>query len=484
MIHFRIITEKNGIALLVALIALFLLSIIGLYMVANATTAIKISDNYEGRVQAAEAALAGLNHARALLRGLGFTDLLKGPDGAYDLDPLYEIQAKEFKFRNPVPLRMARTLNVHNPCENYSTIADDGVLNTGFYGGANGIPLIPAEGIALVAPDPNSGKEVTAARYFVKVTDNNGENSEIAGDAEDNPFIDGDGIVIVRSMGIAKTVAAHAVGSSRMNSVVVFEARFKRFATWDLGPAMVVLGSRIEAGFEGSCEISGGWFPGVGTIDPAPEDGVFPDQIFRAAASGRATITGGGESEPSVRDIGGQVNANPDQSMLLNAGYLWEFIKGRAPKAADYFFKDSQTWLDGSAPRLGSYDGSIPANAPGQDPKVTLVNGNLRITGGFSGGGLLIVTGDFTCSGSCAFTGLVLAIGSGRVNIDGYGPGIVGGLFAANINNENETIVFGAPAVSMAGNARLESNREAVRMALSLIPASQVSFREITNLDP
>ena len=33
------------------------------------------------------------------------------------------------------------------------------------------------------------------ARYFVKVTDNNGDASELEADPSDNPFFDGDGII-------------------------------------------------------------------------------------------------------------------------------------------------------------------------------------------------------------------------------------------------------------------------------------------------
>jgi hypothetical protein len=481
---FRILSEKSGIALVVALIALFLLSLIGLYMILHATMEVRISHNYESHLQASYAALAGFNHARALLRGLEFNDLLKGPDGSYSPDPSYKVRAREFSFRHPLPLGTARTLNIRDPLQNISKIPDDGVVNTGFYGGKSGVALIPIDGIGLVAPDPYGSGEIMTSRYFVKVTDNNGEDSEIEGDKEDSPFWDGDGIVIVRSLGIAKTISEGAGTVSRMNSVVVFEARFKRFSTWNPGPALIVLGNGIEAGFEGSCEISGGRFPGVGTIDPVPQDGIFPDHIIRAAAEGRATITGGGGSDPSVRDITGQIHANPDRSLLLDARYLWDFVYEQAPKFADYHFENSQLWLRGSAPYLGSYDNTMPANAPGQDPKITLVNGNLQVTGGFSGGGLLLITGDFSCSGYCAFTGLILAIGSGRVTIDGAGPGIAGGIVVASLENKGGNITFGTPGISARGNSRLESNMDAIRMAISLIPASQVGFREITNVDP
>ena len=63
--------NEDGIAVMVALIALSLFSLIGLYMALNSTTELRVSDNYESRVQANYAAQAGLQHGRELLKGRG-----------------------------------------------------------------------------------------------------------------------------------------------------------------------------------------------------------------------------------------------------------------------------------------------------------------------------------------------------------------------------------------------------------------------------
>ena len=62
--------QQEGVALLITLLALALLSLLGLYLTLNANTELQISDNYETQIQASYAALAGLNHARAVIRGL------------------------------------------------------------------------------------------------------------------------------------------------------------------------------------------------------------------------------------------------------------------------------------------------------------------------------------------------------------------------------------------------------------------------------
>ncbi len=478
------ISNEKGAALITALLALFLFTVLGLYMILNSTTGLYISDNFESQLQATHAALAGLNHARSLIRGLAFNDLLKGPDGAFDPSAPYVNQARSFGFRNPLPLAKALSLSIYDPSGDVADIPDDGLVNTGFYEGISGKQLIPITGIGLDAPDPNNAGSILLSRYFVKVTDNNGEASEIEGDLNDSPFIDGDGIAIVRSLGVAKTIPQTTGSVTRRNSIAVFEARLKRNSTWDLGPALVVLGPSANAVFGDMCEISGDVFPGIGTIDTLPGDSIILEEIIRASAEGRGIITGGGYPEPSVKEISLLVNANPDQSLLLDARYLWEFVHNQAPRMADTLFEGSQNWEGGSTPYLGAFDCTKPPNAPGQDPQITVVNGNLRVGGGCSGSGLLIVTGNFSISDSFAFSGLVLVIGSGNLTVDGSGEGIVGGLLIANLGNFHGTMVFGIPSVSINGNSRFIAQRELVRMAIGLLPASQISFREITNSDP
>lgn len=477
--------EETGAALLIALIALSLFSLLGLYMTLNSTAGLHISDNYESQLQATYAAQAGLNHARILLRGLDFNDLLKGPDGACDRSSSYTTQAKSYGFRNPLPLATAHSLNIVDPINDVAGIPDDGLINTGYYNGTSGTALIPITGIGLAAPNPYGDGSVITSRYFVKVTDNNGQASELAGDSLNDPFVDGDGIVIVRSMGVAQTITTTTGLIERRNSVAVFEARYKRLSTFDLGPALIVQGAGVSATFEGKFfDISGDLFPGIGTIDTNPGDTIHLEQIMQAAAIGKGNISGGGLPNPSIQDITGQVTSNPDKALVLDPSYLWNFVHNQMPGVADYYYDGNQNWSEGSAPYAGFYDISKPWNAPEQDPKVTIVNGNLQVSGNFSGGGLLIVTGDFSCSGAYAYNGLVLVIGSGNVFLSGSGQGITGGLFAASVINKGGSLYFGAPSFSIAGSARITANRNAVKMAVGLIPVSQISFREITGADP
>ena len=239
--------HQEGYALLVALIALSLISLIGLFLSLAASSEIRVSDNFESHIRARSAGLAGLNHARALLKGLDHNDLLQGPDGSHDSGPATVALARSYGFRTPLGWPVARMLNIMNPAEAVAGMSDDGIINTGRHPGGHGVELIPLAGVAQAVSDPNGPGTIIVSRYFVKVSDNNGEAGELAQDPADDPFLDGDGQVIVRSMGVARSLREDMEVGFRRNSVALFEARFKQFSTFDLEAPLVLQGSHVEA---------------------------------------------------------------------------------------------------------------------------------------------------------------------------------------------------------------------------------------------
>ena len=72
---------EHGVAMLIMIVALSIISLLSLYVCLNATVELRISDNFETKIRANQAALAGISHARIVLQGLDFNDLLVGPDG-------------------------------------------------------------------------------------------------------------------------------------------------------------------------------------------------------------------------------------------------------------------------------------------------------------------------------------------------------------------------------------------------------------------
>ncbi len=484
--------SEEGLALVIALIALSLMSLLGIYVALNSSDEIRVSDNYESEIQARFAARAGLNHARDLLRGIQFDDLLRGPDGDYNSGAAYLSQARTLSYRNPIHWATARSLDILNPAADVSGVSDDGLINTGKTVLANGTILIPITGISHTVNNPYGPGTITLSRYFVKVTDNNGEVSELERDVADNPFTDGDGVVIIRSIGVARTLREKMSGVDRLNSIAAYEARFKRRRTFQLDAALVVEGADIQpastAMFVGSTfRVQGdGDHSGVATIDTDPSDLIAPADRISAniAADQQGNILGLG-LRPSIRDITGILGADPDKALLLDRAFIWNFVTDTAPQFADSIFTGTQNWASGLAPDIGSYDTALPMSDPRQRPKTTLVNGDLAINGDLRGGGLLVVAGKLTVNGRFEFNGLILVVGRGEMEATGWNPGVKGGILLSSLFESGGSLSWGIAKLTLGQDSLITFDSQAIQMAISLIPPMQVGFRRVTSaLDP
>ncbi len=482
--------RQHGFGMLTALIAVSLVSVIGLYLSLVATSQVRISDNHESQVRARAAAIAGLHHAGELLAALEFDELLAGPDGVYDSGAGYLASARKHSYRNPIPWSAARMLDLWNPAVTLAGIPDDGLIHSGHPAGA-GTVLIPLSGILLTIPNHLGEGDLANGRYCVKVSDNNGDASELAYDPADNPFVDGDGEIILRSMGIARTLTENAGAGERKNSVVLYEGRFKRLSTFEFNAALVVQGSVVEpaagAMFAGSqFNIQGGALnPGMAALDTLTGDGISPAAEIesRLSEEQRGRVEGAGLI-PSIRDITAAVAAHPDKSLLLDAPASWKFIREEAPEFADGACSGSQSWI-GSAPfPLGRYDPLLPQSSPLQDPRVTFVDGDLLIDGNVDGAGLLVVTGKLTIAGSFVFQGIILILGEGELECGGTSS-ISGAVYLAAISDASGVPVWGVPKLTVQGSTSVTHDPALVRMAVRLIPPVQRGFREITRIiDP
>ena len=485
--------QQEGIAALIAITALSVFSLLGLYLSLNATTEVRISENYESHQQADLAARAGLNHARELIRGLQLNDLLQGPKAIDDPSKYPSTRSLQYAFRNWMDWSTARSLNILDPASDLTGLSSDdlGLINTGKYGGADGTPLVPRTGIALTAPDPDGSGTVTTARYFLKVTDN-------PEDCDTDPFTDCDGIVIVRSTGVARTIRETG-GPVRANSVAVYEAKFKELRTFDLDAPVVVEGDGVLPAaatmFTGSSfNIDGspnpysiGTLYGIGTIDTNTSNTIHPaDQIKARLSPERFRNIKGkccGPTQPAIGDITTTVGLNPDKRLLLDPNFLGNIAYNLMPKFADNVYQGNQSWPAGTAVDLGYYDPSEPLDAPSQRFKITYVNGDLSVSGNFSGAGVLLVTGKLSISGSLRWSGLILVIGQGYVDTTGGMAAVEGGLYVVNLQSGNPP--FGTPKITISGSSSFKLDDKALLMAIRSLPQVELSRREVTSLiDP
>ncbi|HEX8502700.1 MAG TPA: hypothetical protein VF659_19105 [Pyrinomonadaceae bacterium] len=120
-------------------------------------------------------------------------------------------------------------------------------------------------------------------------------------------------------------------------------------------------------------------------------------------------------------------------------------------------------------------------------PKFSFVDGDATLSGSNGGAGLMIVTGNYTQSGSAPFNGIVLALGNGYVDRNGT-PGINGALVAAKFEHTYDpdclcytgTSDFLAPTVktSGGGNALVGYNSNWVKKAMATLGGRVVGVVE------
>ena len=475
---YRGLKDEQGIAMVLVMIALSLLITCSAYLFLSSVEDLRVSDNSESMIQARLAARAGIDHAREILRGLTFNNLLKGPDGAYTDTTEYLATARSAGFRNLTGWATFRSLSIADPTSDVSSLNDDGLINTG----VGGTVLVPKTGIAFTAANPYGSGTITTARYFLKVTDNNGEASELAGDAANNPFVDGDGTIIVRSVVVARTIQEGSGANVRRNSVAIYESRFQQGMPFgNLGSPAIVIGSNINANFSGNAFdiIGNSNGPGIGTVDTNTSDAYDPAAILKTATAGKGNITGnctGATANACIADITASVAADPTKANLTNAQWLYNFVYNQVPAIADYTIPAGGTL---TAANIGT-----PSN-----PKITLAEGDLTATGDFYGSGLLVVKGALTMGGAIKWDGLVLVIGKGEFWTHGMNNGIYGGLVVAGVSlNASGQAVFTSANTDfdIRGNSNIATyDGSLANMGNGLAPLKQLSFREIpSGLDP
>ena len=133
---------------------------------------------------------------------------------------------------------------------------------------------------------------------------------------------------------------------------------------------------------------------------------------------------------------------------------------------------DTTDWLAVTEALIFAADITIPAgtyNSAGQygtpsEPKITYVNGNVNLTGGFQGDGIMIVNGNLSMAGNSTFRGIVLVYKNSAIDckVTGNG-GIFGGTILAgnNVNIQstgNASFFYSSQALANA-QAKLKSSR-------------------------
>lgn len=118
------------------------------------------------------------------------------------------------------------------------------------------------------------------------------------------------------------------------------------------------------------------------------------------------------------------------------------------------------------------------------DPKVIFIDGDVTI-GPESGAGIIICTGNMSINGNFDYSGLILAIGKGRIERFGGGNGLItGSVFAANIAGPDQVLntaddVWGNPYYDTSGGGTSDITYNAAALAnnTNALPFTKTSWR-------
>lgn len=152
--------------------------------------------------------------------------------------------------------------------------------------------------------------------------------------------------------------------------------------------------------------------PSVGVTDTAPSTTNL--QTVKSGMPRPTHYTGGGMTSSSVSDV----TLNPDLSTPSQLDQLVQTI-----------YDSSNLTLGPPLNQVSTQSftqSNLPSSMSASNPQVVVVNGDFSMTGNFTGYGVLVVTGNFAYSGTTGWDGIVLVVGEGSTTFLGSGGGNAG----------------------------------------------------------
>lgn len=502
-------SSQKGSAIVLALILSLLLLALGLGITYSSLNEFVVSEEFEKHQYALTIAEAGLNIVRFDLRGIDLEDATEQAVEMPDFLGTPPPAEGSYAARNPISFREARTIDFSNPPPPAGTRTVRGYLSPPIGQPLNGgrffarITKVTREIHAEMLSGPAFGPEPALLflgnGWLLASTLQPFSMSMLRGlsmplllggphgaddDGGEPPAADGSGedgneqtFYAIRVIGVYPIVPTNAgVGATR-NAIAVIEAFVSRDASFDLGSSVAILGPDTEANFSGnSFDVQGDeTHPGITFLFDNPGNDALTSMTstYDALAHNQQDNVQGADGAygngPSMRDDTEVARDDSNMARILDPNFVEAFAAAVA-KFADVRYTDPATHLSGGGIELGTVE----------QPKVVYVDGDLILSGGGSGAGLLVVRGDFDYRGAFDYDGLVLVVGSGSVSMSGANKNLVGGMLVANTIESGNGYEFGDATFDLGGNSNLLYDGDKIAMALSQLPLNSMSWREIT----
>lgn len=472
--HHRL-NRESGMALIVALLALLLVSAVGLGMIYMSTTETSINGNYKDTQTSFFAMRAGLEEMRDRMRS---DSLQPSPALPYPLIPA----AMPGNANSIVYIVNPALGETVDPKTYGTTFFDDEFCHEQFTGLpylAPGTPCPsadapPTSSVAVpyaASMSPNTGTASSLKYKWVRITQK--QNATFQVGATTAGLVDPSQILfpgspvcwdafayqerVASAMGGAPDCATAAANGFNVQPLYLITA----MAITPTGSRRV--GQYEAAAFNIAPPASGLALdgpPSAANFNPPSStngvvngnDGSYPTKpgSHWAAAPAVAGCNANTGAHPAIGvDNAAAVTTVDSQIAKPNNYQGTNWVNNTTPSVGVVPLLTSQNWsnpttLNNLASEMANVaDVTCPGNAActsgtyGTDatPQVTYVNGDFTMGSGTSGAGVLVVTGNLTINGKMEFDGLVLVIGEGSVTVGGGGDGtIFGEMFVANTN--------------------------------------------------
>jgi hypothetical protein len=125
-------------------------------------------------------------------------------------------------------------------------------------------------------------------------------------------------------------------------------------------------------------------------------------------------------------------------------------------------------------------DGSFTSPGTLAAPQIIYVNGDLTLSGNFTGYGILVVTGTFTAKGSNTWNGLIFVVGAGQF-IDKGTSTFNGAVVVANTSGTGTALGVPNVDVSGGGHGGVNYSSGCIIQASQLTTYHVISMRELLN---
>jgi hypothetical protein len=432
--------EQSGIALLLAIFVLLLVCVVGIAMVAASGTEISLSGNYRSSTSTYYAALSGLEEGRTRLLPppnpnslspayipsygstlpLGTAIYIRNPVGGETVDPTALGNPAEYPDTN-----WANEFPGYNPPWNVQFVPS--VTNLA------GLPNAPYKWVRINA--------LTEQAIQIDVNNTNPGGNTF----NQNKIIYFDGTNLTRNvapyqaLGIT-ALAALPDGSRKLLQYVVGPVTLQlpvsaaltlagpggvgNIVTFNQPPVspysfQINGGDQMPGNNGGLSCTKQGTLPAIGVYNYDDWNYLY-NKALNSPSPGKYLGQGGFTPNISPSPYVHPANTSFDLTDPVSLTNLVQLIQNSADAVV-------------TGPATGA---DMPGGMSFANPQTVVVNGDLTLTG-YTGYGLLLVTGKLTYSGDSGWKGIVLVIGQGVVEETGSANSgeIDGAVFVANVNN-------------------------------------------------